>query len=138
MLGQMKRTGQGRGWPVTECHSLEAPGQTLARPRGHAQGGGTGRDHVQRQTPPTQAVPLSLEACRPIGQVMNLVQQQYGSAGLRAGFRFRPATLPEAGQRGARLVASRVDGCLAELGRDVEITVKPAPRSRRQGQLRVG
>ena len=51
---------------------------------------------------------------------MNLVQQQYGSAGLRAGFRFRPATLPEAGQCGARLVASRVDGCLAELARQLQ------------------
>ena len=98
IVGQMKRAGQRRGGPVAERRSLEAPSQALTRSCCHAQGGGASGDDVQWQMPPTPPIPLSLETCRPIGKMTDLIQHQDGSAPLSAGFGFGPATLPEAGQ----------------------------------------
>ena len=63
---------------------------------------------------------MSFEACRPVGQVMDLVQQQDGCAVLCARFCLHPTALQEAGEGGVRLIACHVDGCVPELSCQVQ------------------
>jgi hypothetical protein len=99
---------------MREDEALEAPSQTFPRASIHVECRGAGRDDVNSQAAAARAVPSSFQAVCPVGQMLDLVEQQ--DRGVRAGdpLRLVPHPLPEAWQRGFRPVHGGVDGSAAE------------------------
>jgi len=59
--------------------------------------------------------PNCLEFGGPVGDLMYFVEQQERRATFGSGLGIRPASFPETGQRGVRIVACGIDGLIAEL-----------------------
>ena len=100
---------------MAQGQTLKAAGQTLARAGGHAQSRGAGRNHMNGNMSATDTIPVAFEFGGPVGDLMYFVEQQERRATFGSGLGIRPASFPETGQRGVRIVACGIDGLIAEL-----------------------
>src|SRR6202789_4728748 len=75
---------------------------------------------MDRNATAARTVPLALESCRPVRQLMDLIEQHPRRAVFCALFRLRPLAFPEAGKCSIRIVAGSVNGLDAEFGGDLE------------------
>lgn len=106
--------------PVAQSQPLEAPGQTFPRTGGDSQRRRTGSYHVDGNVTAACAIPLALEPCRPIDEMMDFIQQQDRCAVLGARLCLRPAALPETRKRRVWLVTSGLHCSVTKLLGDFE------------------
>lgn len=106
---------------MDERQLLEPPRQALLRSGRELERRRARGDHVHTQAASPHPVPLRLEACSPIGSMLDLVDEKDGTIAPPCGLLGSgPQPLPEARQCRLGSVRRGVDGTVTELAFEIE------------------